>query len=228
MAEQQRHLVVAIDGPAGSGKSTVARRVAEALACTLLDTGALYRSLALLARERGVPWDDGPALAALAREMVVGFRRDGDRNRVLLETEQGERDVSDGIRTLEVSLGASRVSAIAEVRAALLELQRDFARRGALVAEGRDMGTVVFPQARVKVFLVADPEVRARRRHRELLQAGREVSFEQVLSEQLERDEADSGRAVAPLRPAPDARSIDTSAMSIDEVVAAVLDLVPR
>jgi cytidylate kinase len=221
------HLVVAIDGPAGSGKSTVARRVAEALACTLLDTGALYRSLALLARERGVPWDDGPALTALAGEMAVSFRREGDRNRVFLGPARGERDVSDDIRTPEVSLGASRVSAIAEVRAALLEVQRDFARRGSLVAEGRDMGTVVFPDAQVKVFLVADPEVRARRRYRELREAGRDVSFEQVLSEQLARDEADSGREVAPLRPAADARSIDTSAMSIDEVVAAVLERVP-
>jgi len=216
--------VVAIDGPAGSGKSTVARRVAGALGCTLLDTGALYRSLALVAREAGVLWDSPAPLAELASRMQVRFVREGDDNRVLL----GERDVSREIRTPEISLGASRVSALPPVREALLEMQRAVARDGPLVAEGRDMGTVVFPSAPVKVFLVADEVVRAARRLRELKTAGRDVDLNQVLAEQNERDAADSGRSVAPLRAAEDAHAVDTSNMTIDQVVDAVLELVRR
>lgn len=218
------HLVVAIDGPAGSGKSTVARRVADALACTLLDTGAIYRSLALVARERDVSWGDAPALAALAGALQIRFARDGETNRVLVDG----RDRTAEIRTPEISLGASRVSALPEVRRALLGLQRAVALHGPLVAEGRDMGTVVFPDARVKVFLVASAEVRARRRHVELAAAGREVSLARVLDEQNARDAADAGRAVAPLRAAADARTIDTSAMTIDQVVEEVLHLVEQ
>ena len=216
------HPVVAIDGPAGSGKSTVARRVAEALSWTLLDTGALYRTLALLAEEEGVGQEDGPALAELAGRMAVRFVRDGARERVFV----GQRDVSEAIRTPEVSLGASRVSAVPEVRASLLEVQRAFARQGPLVAEGRDMGTVVFPGAAVKVFLSAAPEVRARRRCDELRRSGHDVTLEQVQSDQQRRDAADRGREVAPLRAASDAHAIDTSALKIDQVVAAVLRLV--
>lgn len=216
------HLVVAIDGPAGSGKSTVARRVASFLEYTLLDTGAIYRSVALLADEGGISWDDGQALARLAGSMDLRFRRHGDENRVLVNG----RDVSKAIRSPHISMGASRVSALRPVREALLELQRQVARQGPLVAEGRDMGTVVFPDASVKVFLVASPEVRARRRHRELVAAGREVALEDVLAQQNERDAADSSRAVAPLRAAPDAVSVDTSEMTIDQVVEKVLELV--
>jgi cytidylate kinase len=211
------HLVIAIDGPAGSGKSTVAKRVAEALGCTLLDTGAIYRSLALLAREAKVPWTDGARLAQLAAAMQVTFQP----GRVLLDG----RDVTTEIRAPEISMDASQVSALPEVRAALLEHQRTAACRGPLVAEGRDMGTVVFPDAPVKVFLRADPSVRARRRQLELAAANRQVSLEQVLSEQNRRDTADASRAVAPLRPAADATIIDTSEMSVDEVVDAVLAL---
>jgi cytidylate kinase len=211
------HLVIAIDGPAGSGKSTVAKRVAEALGCTLLDTGAIYRSLALLAREAKVPWSDGARLARLAAAMQVTFQP----GRVLLDG----RDLTTEIRAPEISMGASQVSALPEVRAALLEHQRAAARSGPLVAEGRDMGTVVFPDAPVKVFLQADPSVRARRRQLELAAANRQVSLEQVLSEQNRRDTADASRAVAPLRPAADATIIDTSGMSVDEVVDAVLAL---
>ena len=218
------HLVVAIDGPAGSGKSTVARRVADALGYTLLDTGAIYRSLALVARERDVSWEDAPALAALAGALQIRFARDGETNRVLVDG----RDRTAEIRTPEISLGASKVSARPEVRQALLGLQRSVSVQGSLVAEGRDMGTVVFPDARVKVFLVASAEVRARRRHAELAVAGREVSLEQVLDEQNARDAADAGRAVAPLRAAEDARSIDTSTMTIDQVVDEVLRMVER
>lgn len=212
------HLLIAIDGPAGSGKSTVAKRVAEALGCSLLDTGAIYRSLALLARDAQVAWSDGVRLAQLAAGMRLTFRPD----RVLLD----DQDVTAAIRAPEISMGASQVSALPEVRAALLEHQRAAARSGPLVAEGRDMGTVVFPDAPVKVFLRADPSVRAKRRQLELAAANRQVSLEQVLSEQNRRDTADASRAVAPLRPAADATIIDTSEMSIDEVVQAVLALV--
>jgi cytidylate kinase len=214
--------VIAIDGPAGSGKSTVARRVAQALGIMLLDTGAIYRSLALRARELGVAWDDAGALAALCERLELAFSLEGEHNRVLLDG----RDVSDAIRTPEISRGASRVSALPEVRAALLDRQRRFAACGSLVAEGRDIGTVVFPSARPKVFLSASPEVRARRRHAELLAAGRAVAFEEVLREQIARDAADAGRAAAPLRAAADAVTVDTSELEIEEVVARILALV--
>ena len=167
MSDQSRatNTTVVIDGPAGAGKSTVARRVARRLGYMLLATGAIYRTLALAAREAGVDWGDSEGLASLAAELPIRFSMEQDVNRVLL----GERDVSEAIRTPEMSLGASRVSALGPVREALLELQRQFARSTSVVAEGRDMGTVVFTDARVKIFLVADPEVRARRRLLELL-----------------------------------------------------------
>lgn len=216
------HLVVAIDGPAGSGKSTVAMRVAQTLGCTLLDTGAIYRSLALRARELAVDWNDGPGLAVVARGLKISFDLRGDVNHVFLDG----RDVTRLIRTPEISSGASRVSAAPEVRQALLDLQRMVAEEGAIVTEGRDTGTVVFPKALVKVFLLADPVVRARRRQLELMEANHNVSLEEVLEQQNERDAADSGRAVAPLRPAHDAEVVDTTKMSIDEVVEVVLGLV--
>jgi cytidylate kinase len=218
------HLVIAIDGPAGAGKSTVAKRLASALGCTLLDTGAIYRTVALVARRRGVEWSDGPRVAEVARTLDITFRLDGDRNSVLL----GAEEVSDEIRTPDMSQGASRVSALPEVRAALLELQRSFADRGPVVAEGRDIGTAVFPGARVKVFLVADPQERACRRHRELLAAGHAASREHVLAEQNARDAADTQRAASPLRPAEDAVIIDTSTMGIEEVVERILALARR
>jgi cytidylate kinase len=216
------HLVVAIDGPAGSGKSTVAMRVAQILGCTLLDTGAIYRSLALRARELAVDWSDGPGLAIIARDLEISFDLRGDINHVFLDG----RDVTREIRTPEISNGASRVSAAPEVRQALLDLQRMVAEEGAVVTEGRDTGTVVFPKAQVKVFLVADPVVRARRRQLELMKANHNVSLEEVLEQQNARDAADSGRDVAPLRQAHDAAVVDTTRMEIDEVVEAIIGLV--
>ncbi len=215
------HLVIVLDGPAGSGKSTVARRVAHALGITLLDTGAIYRSLALVARRAGVDWGDAEKLAGLARGLGLAFQLEGERNRVLLEGE----DISAAIREPEISRGASQVSALPPVRAALLELQRGFADRGPLVAEGRDLGTVVFPGARLKVFLTAAPEERAARRALELRQAGHAVEAGQVLREQNARDAADAGRAVAPLRAAEDAITLDTTGLGLDAVVARVLEL---
>jgi CMP/dCMP kinase len=214
-------LTIVIDGPAGSGKSTVARRVAQALGITLLDTGAIYRAVALAARRAGVAWNDGGHLAGVAAGLQLEFRLEGERNRVLLAGE----DVTDAIREPQISSGASQVSALPGVRRALLALQRGFAARGSLVAEGRDLGTVVFPDAGLKVFLSARPDERARRRALELAAAGRPVPVEQVRRDQDARDEADSSRAVAPLRAAPDAFTVDTSDLSLDEVVARVLEL---
>ena len=224
MVEKTRtdKMTVVIDGPAGAGKSTVARSVARQLGSMLLDTGAIYRTLALAAREAGTDWGDTEGLTALARDLDIEFRMDQESNRVLL----GGRDVSEAIRTPEMSLGASRVSALGPVRTALLELQRQFARTRSVVAEGRDMGTVVFTDAKVKIFLVADPEVRARRRLAELRYMGHEVDLEEVLRQQIERDAADSGREIAPLKPAQDAVMLDTSGLDVDQVVGRIMDVV--
>jgi len=210
-----KRLTIAIDGPAGAGKSTAAKRLARRLDYTLLDTGAIYRAVALRAREANVDWGDGKRCAEMAQGLDISFAFDGERNRVYL----GERDVSDAIRQPAINEGASRVSALPEVRAALLELQRRLARGGGVVAEGRDVGTVVFPNADVKVFLTASAEARARRRFDEDRAKGLPVVFEKVLAEQVERDERDSKRLTAPLKQAEDAHLIDSSALSIDEVV---------
>jgi cytidylate kinase len=214
--------VVAIDGPAGAGKSTVARGVAERLGYTLLDTGALYRSVALVAQRKGIAWVDAPALGALAATLEVEFVRDGQATRVLADG----CDVSAEIRRAEISEGASCVSALPEVRKGLLDVQRRVAARASVVAEGRDIGTVVFPNAQAKFFLVANPETRARRRALELETAGRPADFAQVLSDMVARDARDSGRSVAPLRRAEDAIEIDSSGATPTEVVERMLKIV--
>ena len=207
--------VVAVDGPVGSGKSTVARRVAARLGYVYLDTGAMYRAVGLLATEAGMALDDEAAVVAVAR--AAGLRFDGD-GRLFA----GGRDVSDRIRTLEMGAAASRVSALPGVRSLLVEEQRRLAGGADIVMEGRDIGTNVFPDAAVKVFLTARPEVRAARRAAELRAKGDEVDDAAVLVALLERDRRDSTRAVAPLRRAADAVELDTSGMTLDEVVAAV------
>lgn len=209
-------MIVAIDGPAGSGKSTVARRLAEALGYTYVDTGAIYRCVGLAARRAGLQPEQEAELAALADQITIGFDGPATAQRVSLDGE----DVSEAIRTSEVSMLASAVSARPAVRAALLELQRRLGGEGASVLEGRDIGTVVFPDADAKFFITASPEVRAERRYRELLERGEAVTLEQVRQKQDQRDRNDSERAVAPLKPAEDAEMVDTSGMSIDEVVA--------
>ena len=210
------HLVVALDGPAGAGKSTAARMLAERLGYVLVDTGALYRGLALAAREANVSWDDGPALAALRATLSLTLDRDAEgRSRLSI----AGTDRSDHIRTPQISDGASRVSRHPAVRSALLGLQRRLGAQGKVVLEGRDIGTVVFPDAEVKVFLTASDEARAKRRHRELAGAGHHEDFAQVLTDIRERDRRDSERDVAPLKPAPDAIVLDTSDIELDEVV---------
>jgi cytidylate kinase len=217
-----RRIVIAIDGPGGAGKTTVAKQLARRLGYTLLDSGALYRAVALLARRQGISWSDEVRLAVLASGLEVRFDFDGEDNRVLV----GEEDVSQAIRTPEISDGASQVSVLPRVRAALLDLQRRLGRRGGVVAEGRDMGTVIFPQAEVKFFLTADPAVRARRRHQELLAGGSEVGLESTASSLAARDERDSQRQVAPLARAADAVEIDSSGLELEQVIDVMLRVV--
>jgi cytidylate kinase len=208
--------VIAIDGPAGAGKSTVAQQLAKRLGFVLVDTGALYRGLALIARERGVPWTDGPALGELAASLDLRFESVPDAAPRLLAA---DRDLSSDIRTPEISMGASDVSKHPEVRAALLELQRQLGREGGVVLEGRDIGTVVFPDAELKVFLTGSADVRAQRRVLDLESRGIPADFSQTLAEIQARDAQDSGRSVAPLKAAPDAIVLDTTNLDIAAVV---------
>jgi cytidylate kinase len=212
--------VVAIDGPAGAGKSTVARRLAQRLGFTLVDTGALYRAVALSASRSGVAWDSEAAVTSVARRMVEGRRlavaaEVASGVRILLDGE----DISEAIRAADMSMGASRVSAIAGVRAALLDLQRIAGQAGGVVLEGRDIGTVVFPDAEVKFFLTASHEVRARRRYDELRAKGQNVDYEATLAEVKQRDQQDTMRPIAPLKQADDALLVESSDKTADDVV---------
>jgi len=213
--------VVTIDGPTSSGKGTISRRVAAHLGWHLLDSGALYRLVALSGQELGLEPDNIAGHAAIALGLDVTFGAVQAEERVWL----AGRDVTARIRTAEAGVGASRVAAWPAVRNALLERQRRFIRDPGLVADGRDMGTVVFPAAPLKVFLTASPEERARRRHKQLKDKGSDVSLAALSREIAERDLKDSTRAVAPLRPAPDAHVIDSTGLDIQEVVDQVLAL---
>ena len=209
---EQQPIVIAIDGPAGAGKSTAARALARRLGFFLLDTGAIYRTVALSASRQGIAFSDGAALGPVAESLAIRFDEEG---RVFL----GDEDVSTAIRTPEMSQGASTVSAHPPVRGALLDLQRTLAARGRCVVEGRDIGTVVLPWAPLKIFLTASDEVRARRRYEELTARGQTVDYSATLAELRERDQRDSTRAVAPLRQAEDAVLLDTSELSEEAVV---------
>jgi cytidylate kinase len=214
--------VVAIDGPAGAGKSTVARALANRLGYNFLDTGALYRTVALVASEKKISWDDGVRLGDLTRGLEIVFVNEGERTRILAN----EMDVTDDIRASEISDGASRVSALPDVRSGLLDLQRRVASHANVVAEGRDIGTVVFPKAQAKFFLIANAETRAQRRALELQAAGRPAVLEAVLAEMRARDARDSSRAAAPLRRAEDAVEIDSSGLTPEEVLGRMIAIV--
>jgi len=215
--------VIAIDGPSGSGKGTIARRVADALGYHLLDSGALYRLVALSARKSGVSLQNSEKLAHLAVELDVRFDSDEvGEERIWL----GEEDVTGEIRTEEAGAGASAVAQIPAVREALFERQRAFQQPPGLVADGRDMGSHVFPDAALKVFLTASAEERARRRHKQLKDKGLDVSLAALSRDIEDRDRRDSERSVAPLRPAEDARILDSSGQSIEAVTNTVLDWV--
>jgi CMP/dCMP kinase len=209
--------VIAVDGPAASGKGTIAAGVAHALEFHYLDSGSLYRLVALKALRTGVAFDDEPALARLAAGLDVRF----DDGAVTLDG----AEATAAIRQEDVSAGASRVAVHGSVRRALIERQRAFRRSPGLVADGRDMGTVVFPDARIKVFVTASAEERARRRHKQLIAKGISITMDGLLRDIRERDARDTGRAAAPLMPAPDAVLLDTTNLTIDEAIARVLAL---
>ncbi|HEX6436641.1 MAG TPA: (d)CMP kinase [Candidatus Binatia bacterium] len=215
-------MIVAIDGPSGAGKSTLAKRIAKELRFTYLDTGAIYRALALKILRRGVDLDDTAALNAIVNDSDIDLRGRNGQLEVFLDGE----DVSAAIRTPEVSQMASKASAIAMVRRRLLDLQRALGRRDNVVAEGRDIGTVVFPEAQVKIYLDASIEERARRRCDELRAAGREVTLAETISEMEERDKRDSQRDIAPLRKADDAFALDSSGLTADGVAEKVLQII--
>ncbi|MCP3064417.1 (d)CMP kinase [Myxococcus sp. K38C18041901] len=212
-----RCFIVAIDGPAGAGKSSVSKLLARRLGFSLVDTGAIYRCVALLARRERIAYDDDASLGELLGRVHIHFQVVGEENRVFL----GGEDVSGEIRSPEISMAASQVSGRPVVRAGLLQLQRRLAlesTKGSIL-EGRDIGTVVFPDADAKFFLEASPEVRARRRFEELFQKGVESSIDDVLADQTKRDKDDSARAVAPLKAADDAVRVDSSSLPLSEVV---------
>ena len=215
MANDENPPVIAVDGPAASGKGTVAAAVASALGFRYLDSGAFYRLIALRALERGAMLDDAAAVAPLAIELDAVFRAG--------EIRLDGRDVTQAIRSEAVSAAASHVAVHPAVRAAVLAGQRSFLRPPGLVADGRDMGTVVFPDARLKVFITASAEERARRRYKQLIAKGNSVTLESLLCDIRERDARDAGRATAPLKPAADAVILDTTDLTIDATIDRVV-----
>jgi cytidylate kinase len=215
-------LIIAIDGPVGSGKSTLARRVAELMTYVYIDTGAMYRALALKALRQQMSFDaNDDALVALAQKTSIDLRADGGAQRVLLDQE----DVTAAIRTPEVSQAASKIAVNAGVRHVLVAEQRRAGERGGVVMEGRDIGSVVFPDAQLKIFLTASPETRAERRWREHEQKGAAIDLQKTLDEIHERDQRDKLRSTSPLVKAPDAVVVDSTAMEPEEVARLVVML---
>lgn len=211
--------IITIDGPVASGKSTVSRLLAMRLDLLYLDTGAMYRAVALQAKRRGLDFGEGHKLGEFSRTLDLRFRPDGDGTKLYL----GDEDISLAIRTPEMDMLSSKISAIREIRVAMVELQRKIGKAGRLVAEGRDMGTIVFPDAEHKFFITASTKVRAERRHRERTARGESVSIEEVERELKKRDRQDEMRSIAPLRQAKDAELIDTTALNPDQVVEKML-----
>jgi cytidylate kinase len=224
MTISNKQPIIAIDGPSGAGKSTLSKLLARELGLVNIDTGAMYRSVALAAARRGVAPDSDAALADLCRQLDIAFERNNGGERVLLNGE----DVSAAIREPEISLLTSRVAASPAVRRAMVRLQQQMGEKGGVVLEGRDIGTVVFPDADVKFFLNASAEERGRRRYEELRVKGLDVDLQQTVDEVRARDEADSAREHAPLVQAEDAVVIDSTSKGIEEVLAEMLTVVKR
>ena len=216
--------IITVDGPSGAGKGTLCYALAEKLGFALLDSGAIYRVTALAALKRNADLTNETALADLARHLDIQFVPKNGEVNVLL----GGMDVSHLIRTQEVADAASKVAVFPQVRAALLQLQQDFAKNDGLIADGRDMGTVVFPDAQVKLFLDASADERAKRRYNQLQNKGISGNFAQILAEIKERDLRDRNRAVAPLKPADDAFLLDSTTLSIDEVICQALNYIQQ
>jgi len=220
----EKRICIAIDGPVGSGKSTVARRVAKELGYTYIDTGAMYRAVALKAKMMGARWDDASAMSRIASDSSIRLApatEEGLTCRVSLDG----RDVSKEIRETDIGLGASKIGTISGVRRALVAMQRRMAKEGGVVMEGRDIGTVVLPRAELKIFLSGSVEERAKRRFLELQKKGKAPVMSEVIEEVKKRDLQDSTRADSPLKKADDAVEIDTTGMTIDEVVGAIVKL---
>ena len=213
---------IAIDGPSGAGKSTSARAAAKELGFIYVDTGALYRAVGVAALKQGVATSDAKAVADLLPGLTITLRFEAGEQKVYLNGE----DVSKTIRLPEASMAASDVSAVPAVRAFLFDLQKTLARENDCIMDGRDIGTVVLPEAQLKIFLTASAEERANRRYNELISRGTPVEYEALLREIVQRDYNDSHRAIAPLKPAPDAVILDSSDMSFEEVVAEIVRLV--
>ena len=216
-------IAIALDGPAGAGKSTIARRAASELNYIYVDTGALYRSIALAALKKGIEPGDAAEAEKLLPEITVdlAFNESGEQI-VLLNGE----NVSADIRTPEVSMAASKISAIPAVRAFLLDLQRGMAKTHNVIMDGRDIGTVVLPDAQVKIFLTASPEARAGRRYKELVEKGMDVNFEEILQDVITRDYNDSHRETAPLKPAPDSVTVDTTELDFEQSVEKIISVI--
>ena len=215
---------IAIDGPAGAGKSTLARKAAEKLGYIYVDTGALYRTVGLYSIRKGYDTKDAEKVISTLSDIDIklGFTDEGQR--VYLNGE----DVSDAIRTPEASMGASNVSAIPKVREFLFDLQKEIAKNNDCLMDGRDIGTVVLPDAQVKIFLTASPETRAKRRYDELVAKGSDVTFQEVLDDLIKRDYQDTHREIAPLKAADDAEILDTSPLSFDESLDAILAVIAK